>query len=107
MRQRPERADDVLEFFNRPLVPIYLEVHLAGKVAPRIWTAFVFSVHNRWMLMTAGHCITEVERERLGGAKVLNCKLLVGPDSQAAHMPTLYPSSMTPSDRGCLACMRI
>ena len=92
MRQRPERANDVLGFFNRHLVPIYPEIHLADKIARRIWTAFVFSVHS-WMLMTAGHCITEVERERVGGAKVLNCKLLDGLHCQGLILLVSLPQT--------------
>jgi hypothetical protein len=87
MPQLPEewRDPEVLGFFNRHLVPVYFEVVLGDVRRPRVWTAFVFSVKNRWLLITAGHCITEVQREREAGCKIVSCKLLDGLNSQAPH----------------------
>ena len=87
MAQLPQEWQDpeTLGFFTRHLVPIYFEVVLGDAHTPRIWSAFVFSVKDRWLLMTAGHCITQVERERKAGCKIVNCRLLDGLNSRASH----------------------
>jgi hypothetical protein len=58
------RDDKLVGFFLRHVVPIYIMLVKDGVRCPLVFTAFVFSVYDRWLLMTAGHCITDIRRYR-------------------------------------------
>lgn len=41
-----------------------------------IVTAFVLSVENQWFLITAGHCLREIEKLQLQGTEIVSCALI-------------------------------
>jgi hypothetical protein len=83
------RDDEVLGFFNRHLVPIYLDLRRGEQEHQMVLSAFVFSAFGRWLLMTAGHCITDVGKLRNDGWKVNRARLLDGLNSNAEHPLTV------------------
>jgi hypothetical protein len=60
----------------RHVVAIYFDFELEEKHWQFVHTAFVFSVNGRWMLMTAGHCVTDIARIRDSGGRLHRCKLV-------------------------------
>lgn len=48
-------------------------------------TSFVFSVSDRWYLITAGHCIDQVDLYRKNGYELLGCRLWDGLGHDSLH----------------------
>lgn len=57
------------------VVTIYYDFHLQGKRHQFVHTAFLFSVKSRWLMVTAGHCVTEIEQIRGLGGELKECLL--------------------------------
>jgi len=62
--------------YMRHVVPIYFDLRRGQERHQLVHTAFPFSVGGCWLLMTAGHCIREVEQARAAGYELVKCKLL-------------------------------
>ena len=60
----------------RHVVPIYFDFRKDGLSAQFVQTSFAFSVYGRWLLMTAGHCITRIQEIRANGYRLEKCRLL-------------------------------
>ena len=63
VRQLPEwpPKDEVVGFFNQHMVPIFFTFKKEEKRHSGIITAFVLSILDEWFLVTAGHCIEQIE----------------------------------------------
>lgn len=89
MTQLPEEwtDDETLGFFNRHLVPLYFDMRRGDEERyETVWTAFVLSVRGRWLLMTAGHCITEMEEHRAAGWHIERARLMDGLNAGAGYL---------------------
>jgi len=91
------KNDAVVGYFNRHVVPIYLDFR-NDRDERKEWilTAFPFSVRGRWLLVTAGHCITDVRDLRATGFKLIDASLLDNIGSQANYkgpVPFRYDDS--------------
>jgi hypothetical protein len=53
--------DELVSFFQRHVVPISFTFQKEQDTRSFIVTAFVLSVLDRWFLITAGHCIRNIE----------------------------------------------
>jgi hypothetical protein len=60
----------------RHVVAIYFDFILKEEHLQFVQTAFVFAVDGRWMLMTAGHCVTDIVKLRESGATLYRSKLV-------------------------------
>lgn len=80
------RDDRVLGFFTRHFVPIYLDFRRGDEVLDLVLSAFAFSVLGRWLLMTAGHCITDVETLRNAGWQINRARLMDGLNARAEYL---------------------
>lgn len=76
----------------RHVVAIYFDFEVNKERVQFAHTAFVFSVEDRWLLMTAGHCVTEIEKARAQGGVLKRCLLFdcMGEDAVWAH-PVPFP----------------
>ncbi|HTC52234.1 MAG TPA: hypothetical protein VK700_09885 [Steroidobacteraceae bacterium] len=63
-------------YYLRHVVPIYFELRKAQDVRQPVHTAFAFSVAGCWVLMTAGHCITEIKQAREAGWELQKAYIL-------------------------------
>jgi hypothetical protein len=80
--------DPLLKHFLRHVVPIYFDLRRGSdKPIHLVYTAFMFSIYDQWMLMTAGHGITEIAQLRKAGYTLANCTLLdsLGTDAKYFH----------------------
>ena len=57
---------------------IYLRLVKGSDQRDIFLTGFVLSVHDCWLLMTAGHCITDIEKCREKGYQITAARLLDG-----------------------------
>lgn len=65
----------LVSHFMRHVVPIYFDLRKGAERHQIVFTAFVFSVYDQWLLMTAGHCITDMKQYREAGYSLTNCQL--------------------------------
>jgi hypothetical protein len=71
--------------FMRHVVAIYYDFRLNQDRRQFVHTAFLFSVQGRWLLMTAGHCVTEINQIRDQGGVLTQCLLIDCMGEGAAH----------------------
>jgi len=75
--------------FMRHVVGIYCDFQENEVRRQIVYTAFVFAVDSHWMLITAGHCITEIEQTRARGGELRRCMLIDSMGEGAAHFHPL------------------
>lgn len=56
--------------FMQHVVGIYCDFLVDRERPQVVYTGFLFSVEGRWMLITAGHCITYIEQIRATGGEL-------------------------------------
>ena len=73
----------MVTYFQRHTVPVFLLLERRGELRPHVFTTFVASVRDIWILVTAGHCITDVEEAARQGYTIKRARLLdsAGPDA--------------------------
>ena len=94
--------EKVVSFFHRHLVPIYFSCKSENDSHSFIVTAFVLSVGNQWFLVTAGHCIKDIEKLISDlGYQITQCRLIDSMGLGARHREPI------PFDYwgGCPACL--
>src|SRR5437868_978790 len=65
-------ADDseMVRFFQRHVVPVQFDFTHEGKKHHAAISTFLISVRDQWLLVTAGHCIRNIENTLATGAKL-------------------------------------
>jgi hypothetical protein len=69
----------------RHVVGIYFDFRLKQERFQFVHTAFLFSVEGRRLLMTAGHCVTQIDRIRANGGVLTTCLLIDSMGEGAAY----------------------
>lgn len=91
-----------LDFFLKHVVPIYLLFERDGQYHQAIFTSFVMSIENVWFLMTAGHCIDDVNANKRKGAVIRSAKLLDALRKDAKHkLPIPFDYEQSGAARIC------
>ena len=87
MRKRPTYPpnDKLVEFFHRHVVPVYFDMKRGADHRRFIITTFVMSIYEQWFLVTAGHCIENIEKLTEAGYKITRCWLIDSMGTGAAH----------------------
>ena len=70
----------------RHVVGIYCEFRENEVRRQVVYTGFIFSVEEQWMLITAGHCITDIEQIRAKGGELRRCMLIDSLGEGAEHL---------------------
>ncbi len=60
----------------RHLVPVFFTFRKGSHEQSSIITAFVLSISDQWFLVSAGHCLDEIEENIKRGYKISNCRLV-------------------------------
>ncbi|MDD2694622.1 MAG: hypothetical protein PHD58_01690 [Anaerolineales bacterium] len=81
--------DPIVHFFHKHLVPILFTVQEGSISRQFIITAFVLSVENHWFLVTAGHCLREIETLKANGTKIISCALIDKMGDGAKHVENI------------------
>jgi len=88
--------DDLVAFFMRHVVPVFFTFERGTDSHSAVVTAFVLSVADQWFLVTAGHCIEEIEElTTKGGHRIAKCYLIDSLGLGAKHrdlIPFSYQS---------------
>ena len=87
MRDRPDGQtnDEMAAFFNRHLIPLYVSFSKDDKVTNSLYTTFVLSVYDQWFLITAGHCVDELQDAWRHGYSVEKARLIDCMGEGAVH----------------------
>ena len=64
-----------VDYFQQHLVPIYFAFNNGQKSHVAVVTAFVMSLADQWLLVSAGHCIRDTETNSQTGHKITACRL--------------------------------
>ncbi|MBI5032926.1 MAG: hypothetical protein HZB51_20590 [Chloroflexi bacterium] len=94
-----DQKDRLLGFFMKHMVPIFFTFVKDSDSRSAITTCFVLSVQDKWFLVTAGHCLEEIEcliTEH--GYRITKCRLLDSLGTDAKHfepIPFAYESVLT------------
>lgn len=70
------RKSDMVAFFQRHVVAIYVHFERAGQHHAVLISAFVVSVRGQWLLFTAGHCVKDVEVNLRNGWTIPRSRLI-------------------------------
>lgn len=77
-----EKADfkdyrnEIVGFFSRHCVPLYVEYEKDKGIRRGVYSAFVISIQEKWFLITAGHCLREIENCQNEGYKIIKMDLV-------------------------------
>ncbi len=74
-----------VEALERHLVPIHFTLNQDGREIGHIISAFVLEVRGYWFLITAGHCLREIEEFRENGVRIKNVGLMDSLPESAPH----------------------
>jgi hypothetical protein len=76
----------------RHCVAIYYNFRINDERRQFVHTAFLLAVEGRWLLMTAGHCVREIETARAQGGVLTQCMLIDSMGEGAVHYhPVPFP----------------
>ncbi len=90
-------------FFNKHLVPIYFTCQKDNDIQNFVVTSFVLSIDSQWFLITAGHCISEIEKLiKIHGYKINSCSLIDSLGLDARHFEPI-PFDYITSKPVCLS----
>ena len=87
IHKRPEN-DELVGYFNKHLVPVYFTFEKDGCTYHRYFTAFLISISNKWFLITAGHCMNDIDRNLSEGYEIKKSRLI---DSGGLNAKHKYP----------------
>lgn len=71
-----EIVERIIRYFHRHFVPIVMRLQRDDDVQTIVISAFVISIRDKWFLITAGHCIEDVEVAISKGYRVGNTYLV-------------------------------
>jgi hypothetical protein len=77
--------DEYVRQLMRHVVPVHFEFQKGNETTTALITSFVFSVEERWIVMTAGHCIKDVAKFRESGWRLNRAALLDSLGTEAIH----------------------
>jgi hypothetical protein len=93
----PPADDRLVGYFSKHLVPILFTFEKEGQSHSAVMTTFVLSIAEQWFLITAGHCVVEVERATTEcGYRIAECCLIdsIGLDARYRDpIPFAYEDS--------------
>lgn len=95
--------EELVGFFHRHVVAVILTFQKGPEIQNLAVTAFVLSVADHWFLITAGHCIRQIEAmtEQLG-YELANCQLIDSLGLAASHLESI-PFVYKDSNPTCLS----
>src|SRR5260370_31904319 len=90
----PASDQQKLKFFLDPALPILFSVRDTknGPTRPVIMSCFVMAISVKWFLVTAGHCINDIEKLKKRGGEIVECDIIDSLGSATKHWePVNFP----------------
>lgn len=75
MRHKPSR-DKIAGYFNQHCAPLYIHFKKNDEHHHYVFSTFVMSIDDEWFLVTAGHCLKEIEKIKNAGYSIAKSSLL-------------------------------
>lgn len=77
--------DDLVGYFSKHLIPVYFTFAKDETKYSRYFTSFLISIDDRWFIITAGHCMEDVDRNIKEGYEIDRCRLIDSGGLEAKH----------------------
>lgn len=94
--------DELIRLLHRHVVPIFFSFRKGSTEHKFVLTAFVLSVSDQWFLVTAGHCVRDIEAKIDEGFELTLCQLVDSLGQGAKHLVPItfayadsYPTYMS------------
>ena len=70
------KTDEIISFFYRHIVPIVFVFQKDEEKYEAQISSFVISIKGKWFLVTAGHCLLQIDENIKNGYKFIKCGLV-------------------------------
>jgi hypothetical protein len=78
--------DALVGYFSRHLVPVYFTFEKGEITHSSYMSAFLISIDDKWFLITAGHCMEDIEKNIKSGYEIKTCRLIDSGGLAARHI---------------------
>jgi hypothetical protein len=78
--------DALVGYFSKHLVPVYFTFEKGETTHSGYMSAFLISMDDKWFLITAGHCMEEIENNIKKGYEIKRCRLIDSGGLVAHHI---------------------
>ena len=97
MSTEPSR-DEIAGYFNQHCAPLYVHFKKGEEEHHYVFSAFVISIDDEWFLVTAGHCLYEIEKAKNAGYSIIKARLIDFGGINARHFqPIPFDFENSPS----------
>lgn len=84
MNTKPSK-DKIAGYFNQHCVPLYVHINKGEKNHHYVFSTFVISIEDEWFIVTAGHCLREIEKIKNAGYSIEKARLIDFGGLKAKH----------------------
>ena len=91
-------GEEIAEYFNQHCAPLYFHLNKEKENHHYVISTFVISIDDEWFLVTAGHCLREIENIKSAGYSLTRTRLIDYGGINAKHshpIPFDFESSPT------------
>jgi len=81
--------DQVAGYFNQHCAPLYINYTRGDESHHYVYSAFILSIDDEWFLITAGHCIRDIENNKKKGYLINRARLIDSGGINPAHKETI------------------
>lgn len=78
--------DALVGYFSKHLIPVYFTFVTGEITHSGYMSAFLVSMNDKWFLITAGHCMDDVEKNVNNGYEIKTCRLIDSGGLAARHV---------------------
>jgi len=75
MKTKPTK-DKIAGYFNQHCVPLYVHFNKGKENHHYVFSTFIISITNEWFMVTAGHCLREIEKIKNVGYSIVRASLI-------------------------------
>lgn len=84
MNIKPSK-DEIAGYFNQHCVPLHVHFNKGKENHHYVFSTFIISIANEWFMITAGHCLREIEKVKNAGYSIVKTNLIDFVGKNAKH----------------------
>lgn len=70
------QKDDIAGYFNQHCAPMYMHLRKGEENHHVVFSTFIISIDDEWFMVTAGHCLSEIEKAKKAGYTIVKTRLI-------------------------------
>jgi hypothetical protein len=88
-----DMGGEVLRHAMKHVLPVYVHFEREAKLHAALFTSTVIAYRGHWLLLTAGHCLTDVQRMLNQGWTLKRCRFIdaLSPGTPSDKLPMSVP----------------